>query len=240
MPGQEPPSGWGGDEITKFLDRARINSYATFANLKPEYGKLSGIDATLRKLMDNLLNTKDWFAAFFLLRAHSSFLAAVRLGVSGQISETYAMLRLSLEQTLYGFYLSQNPASHETWLRRHDSDDHKEKVRNEFKIRSLLNTLKTSDETQAKIAETLYNQTIDYGAHPNERALMQTLQVDKSADRVEFKVIYLTEDGLPLRLCLKTTAQIGVCVLDVFRLVFKERFSLLGLTPVLEQLRKGL
>ena len=40
LPEQSPP-GWGADEITKFIDTARGNAYASFANLKAEYGRLS-------------------------------------------------------------------------------------------------------------------------------------------------------------------------------------------------------
>ncbi len=45
---KDPPPGWGDDEITKFVDMARTNAYATFANLPVEYGKLAQIDRALR------------------------------------------------------------------------------------------------------------------------------------------------------------------------------------------------
>ena len=104
-----PPPEWGTDELTKFLDVARSNSYATFHNLRDEYRRLAEIDGAFRKAVDGLFNTKDWFAAFFLLRAHSSFLGGVRLSISGQVPEGYACLRLALENALYGFYLYKNP-----------------------------------------------------------------------------------------------------------------------------------
>ncbi len=115
-----PPPGWGKDELTKFMDVARGNTYATFHNLPSEYRKLADIDAAYRKAIDSLLNTKDWFAAFFLLKAHSSFMASTRVALTGQVSESYACLRLCLENSLYGLYLAKNPSSQETWLRKHD------------------------------------------------------------------------------------------------------------------------
>jgi len=232
MSSQEPPPKWAADEITKYLDTARNNSFATFDNLRPEYQKLSEIDGVFRKLNENLQKSKDWFAGFFLLRSHSSYLTAVSLGMSGQVPEAYAILRLSLENALYGFYLSKNDASRETWLRRHDSEDNMKKVRSEFKVRTLINTLEAEDNAQVKVVKTLYDRTIDYGAHPNERALTQTLHITEGDDHIEIKSNYLTGDDPSLHLCLKTTAQIGVCVLDVFRLIFKERFDLLGLTEI--------
>lgn len=236
----EPPKGWGEDEVTKFFDVLRNNQYATFANLQPPFRKLVAIDAAYRKLIDNLYNSKDWFAAFFLLRAHSNFLAAVRLSASGQLPETYAALRSCLENALYGLYLAKNPGSRETWLRRHDTDAHKQKVRDEFKIGTMLKLLASMDAKEGQVADALYERTIDYGAHPNELALMQTLQLKKDPAQVEFKVVYAGGNNDQFQLALKTTAQVGVCGLGIFRLVYKERFDLVGLTDALDKLRVGL
>jgi len=148
----EPPKGWGTDEITGFIDNTRLNSFASYANLRSEYGKLAEVDGVFRKLVKNLINTKDWFAAFFLLRAHSAFLAGAHLGMSGQAAEAYASLRVCLENGLYGLYLSRNSASQETWLRRHDSEEAKRRVRSEFTIRSLFETLRGRDEGEATVA----------------------------------------------------------------------------------------
>ena len=235
-----PPGGWGADEITAFIDNARLNSFATYANLRPEYGKVAEIDVLFRKLVDYLLNTKDWFAAFFLLRAHSAFLAGAHLAMSGQAAETYASLRLCLENGLYGFYLSRNPGSRETWLRRHDSEQAKKTVRGEFTIRNLFDALRGVDGKEAGVAAQLYERCIDYGAHPNERALTVSLKQETSQDTVEFRVVYLTDDLVFFRGCLKTVAQVGASVLGIFRLVFKERFELTGLTNELNRAKLGL
>ena len=124
-----PPEEWGNDEITQFLDAARSNEYATFANLKNEAQLLISIDTLFREVIDALNHSKEWFAGFFVFRAHSNYLASCRMCWSGQSPECYALLRSCLENALYGVYLAKNPASQGTWLRRHDSDDHKKAVR---------------------------------------------------------------------------------------------------------------
>ena len=240
MSKQPPPPGWGNDEITQFIDHARSHEYATFANCKEEFKKLRQIDALFRQLISNLFNTKEWFAAFFLLRTHSSYLGAVRLAMSSQVPETYIVLRSALENALYGHYLYKNPSSRETWLRRHDSEAHKKTVRSEFTISRLLEELQKSSKREAQIAKNLYDQTIDYGAHPNERALSQSLQITEGDSRIELKILYLDEDSKPFRLVLRRTAQVGASVLGIFRLVFKERYDILGLTLALDSLKQGL
>lgn len=236
----ESPENWGRDEISKFFDNARANEYATFANFHSEANRLIDIDTSFRKAIDGLNHSKDWFAGFFIMRAHSNFLSACRMSWSGQIPECYALLRSCLENALYGLYLAYNPESQETWLRRHDSDEHKRNVRNEFKIKTMLDLAKELAKEDGHAAEQLYECTIDYGAHPNERALMQSLQINDDARDIEFKSIYLDGDSAQLRTGLRTTAQIGVCALSLFRPVYKERFDILGVTKLLDHCKQGI
>ena len=49
----EPPTGWGTDNITGFIDNTRLNCFATYANLRQEYAKLAEVDAVFRKLVEN-------------------------------------------------------------------------------------------------------------------------------------------------------------------------------------------
>ena len=117
-----PPPNWEVNEIAKFFDAARSNEFATFANRTEEVARLSDIDLGYRKAIEGLNHSHDWFAGFFLLRAHSNYLGACRLCWSAQIPESYALLRSCLENALYGLYLANHPESRETWLRRHDDD----------------------------------------------------------------------------------------------------------------------
>ena len=236
----DPPAGWSTDNITGFIDNVRLNCFATYANFQQEYAKLAEIEALFRKLLENLINTRDYFAGFFLLRAHSALLAGAHLAMAGQVAEPHALLRLCLENGLYGLYLAQNPDSRETWLRRHDSEQAKRCVRNEFTIRNLFDTLRGLNQREAEVTEKLYELCIDCGAHPNERALTQSLQVEKGPETVNLRIIYLSNDPLIISACIKTAAQVGGSVLGIFRLVFKERFDLTGLSERLNLARQGL
>jgi len=236
----EQPDGWNNNEISNFFDNARINKYATFANLKDDIQRLTEIDTLFRTVIDGLNHSHDWFAGFFIIRAHSNYLASCQLSWGGQIPESYALLRSCLENALYGLYLARNPDSRETWLRRHDSDEHKQKVRNEFKIGTMLALAKETNKQEGEVAQELYDQTIDYGAHPNELALMQTLHIKEGEEQVEFKIVYLEGESDQLALALKTTAQIGVCSISLLRDIYKERYDILGVTNILDNLKKGL
>jgi hypothetical protein len=59
-------------------------------------------------------------------------------------------------------------------------------------------------------------------------------------DSQRYLLNYLSGGTLPFQLALKTTAQVGICTLYIFRTVYRERFDLLQLTDRLHQLSVGL
>ena len=140
------------------------------------------------------------------------------------------VLRGCLESALYGLSLSRNPSRQEIWLRRHDDEKSKEKVKKEFRIRNLFNSLKLEDTRLHNITKELYGRTIDLGGHPNERAFISVMKQKKDHSRITFDSAYLIGNEPALQLCLKSCAQIGICVLFIFQRIFRERFSLNHLT----------
>lgn len=239
MTKQDPPN-WGEDSLSEFIKVAYENSFASFVKLKPQYKRLKGIDRMYRVLVDNLHNTQEWFAGFFVLRTHSSFLGGARLTLSGQIAEAFMVMRGCLENALYGLYLSRHPDSRETWLRRHENEEVYKKVRNEFRIRRLLDFLEEVDIDIYQVTNTLYERTIDFGAHPNERALSSSLRITEEQQSVRFDLNYLTGNSTELHHALKTNAQVGVCALEILRNVYTERYNILGITDTLQTLKNGL
>jgi hypothetical protein len=238
MKEQELPPDWGQDPITDFIEKAHHNTLASYANLKTEYNLLVKIDKLFRDIVNNLTNTREFVPSFFLLRSHSSFLGAVRLGLSGQIPETYMVLRGTLENALYGLYISQNPANADTWLSRHDDKKSKQKTRDIFSYGKVIGLLKSIDVKSYTVTSLLYDRCIDYGAHPNERSVTSVMNLLKNDEVLHYEVAYLGENTPAFLLALKTSAQVGVCALNIFQNVFKERFDNLGISAEIDKLIK--
>jgi len=234
------PPGWGDDPLSKFIQDTTENAYATFHNLKDWFNRLKGIHMAFSKAAENMNRTPDYITSFFLFRSHSAFLAGVKLALSGQVPEAYMVLRGSLECALYGLYVARKAAVREVWLRRDESEEAKRKVRREFKVGNLFEVLDTDDHKLREIAGTLYERTIDYGGHPNEQAFFSVMKQQSLGSKINFKSAYMIGNEPAHHLCLKSSAQIGTCVLSIFRLVFRERFDILGISDELEVLKKGL
>jgi len=234
------PPKWGDDPLSKFIQNSIDNTYASFHNLKSLYGRLVDIHVAFRTIADNIDRTPDWFASFFLFRSHAAYLGAVRLALSGQVPEAYMVLRGCLENALYGFYVARKPSTQEIWLRRHDDAESKRKVKGEFKVSNLLGLLAVEDEQLRRIAGDLYETTIDFGGHPNERAILSVMKQQLDESKRTYQSAYMIGNEPPLHCSLECCAQIGVCALSIFQRIYPERFDILGLSNQLRGLKEGL
>lgn len=238
--GNEQRRGWGSDRLSQFVDLCQHNTIATFERIRPEYTRLQRVDELFHYLVGSLNNSRDWFPAFFVLRAHSAYLGGARLAVSGQVVEAYMVLRGCLEAGLYGLYLSRNSASTDVWARRHEDEASRRSCRNEFSTGRLMRSLERESPRVYTVANTLYERTIDSGAHPNERALLENMRRTETNDVVRFELLYVTADMSAIRAVMRTTAQVGVCALDIFRLIYRERMEITGLRRIVDAVKRDL
>lgn len=231
------PENWGKDDLSNFLELACRNRLASFANDKCKFGVLKDIDVLFRKAIEISNNSKMYFPALFLLLSHSSFLASVELALSGQITPTYMTIRGCLENALYGIYFSKNPESAKTWLERNESETSLKKVKEEFRPSTMLTELQSYDQWLADIAKHLYEGSIDYGAHPNPRGLLTNLGLLEEDSSIRLELKYLNPKTVAWEACLKAVAEVGICSLLIFKLVFPERFTICNMSDAIDQIK---
>lgn len=240
-PGDRPP-GWGRDGLTLFLEMAFRNRLATFAN-KAETKKLVVIDGAYMDVFgDSWVDPGGGIlSAPFLIRCHAAWRSAVEHAMAGQVGEMFAPARLALEYAAYAYHIFTHRDLAEVFLRRHDDDVALQKCKSAFRGEKLERTIRQVDEDSADRFALLYQRAVDYGAHPNERAITSSLLMDNPAPAGPVvQQLQLHGDGLQLDHALRTAAQIGTTCLDLFALVFPDRFLNVGVTPRLAGLRAGL
>ena len=230
---------WGADTLSEFIDKAFHNIAATSVNLPAEYGALRKIHDIFLKITDNLHQSPEIISGFMLFRTHSSFLAACRLCLSGQLPETFMVLRSCLESALYGLYVHGDNARQLVWLLRHDNDAAMKEMKQQFTVRKVMDHLGVLDAKTQDIAQKLYDRTIDYGGHPNEKAVFTQMGTHRENTRINFRHDHFVCGAPFLNGCLKTTAQVGICSLDVFYYVFRDRYRILGMDAELNEIRRG-
>ena len=234
------PPRWTDDPLSAFLNQAFGNTLATFVHKQPGFELLSNIDRCFVRIGENLVNPPHIICAILLLRSHSSYRASCRLSVSGQVTDAFPQLRSCVEYALYALHINQNAGLDEVWLRRHENDESRARVKKGFQHVTVMESLRNRDAELHRTIKDLYERTIDFGGHPNERAVTGSMEVLDDQGRVELKQIFLHNNSLALDHVIKTSAQIGVGSLLVFQHIFRHRFELLGLPDVLSTLCRNL
>ncbi len=234
------PTGWAEDKVSEFLEVSQQNSFATFANLQTFFGQVVTLDALFRQALENFGRPNDWLPGVFLLRTHAAFLGAVRLGVSGQLPETYMVLRSCIESALYALHIEKETSRAQIWVRRAESEEDRKKAKAEFTARRVFDTLKGVDVPTHDVVKYLYEQTIDHGAHPNERAFLSNMGLTDTGEAFRLELRYLSGDTPAFRLCLKSLLQVVVAALTVFQFIAPEKSAILGISDKLRDLRRGL
>lgn len=224
------PSNWGQDELSEFLQTAEDNSIASFANLQGEYKRLVSVDSLFLKLTRNLNNSPDWYLAPFVVRAHSCFRSACRASLSGQLVETYILLRGALENALYALHINTDRSRYETWIKREDGATEKKACRRAFQISKILEQAKTRLPSKIhSIADELYDRSIDNGAHPNCLGSLINLEITDTSESKQIKIIYLHNEPDYIYGMMKECSRYGCAVLHILKEIFSHRFEILGL-----------
>jgi hypothetical protein len=107
--------------------------------------------------------------------------------MSGQVAESFSISRTCIEYALYAFHMEKNPDSRKIWINRHDDEAAKKVCRQEFTYRKIITTLQLAEKNLSNITSQLYDRTIDYGGHPNERAVTSALKISKDAKGVKIE-----------------------------------------------------
>ena len=120
-------------------------------------------------------------------------------------------------------------------MNRHDSPDAKRAVRREFQHADISKHLTAAAPALGHAYEELYDRLIDYGAHPNERGTSLSSAMENTEDGgMRFNTIYLHNDEVMLNMALRTTAQVGICVLRIAQIIYPWRTQATGVKFQLE------
>ena len=103
--------GWADSKLTDHIKTAYKNIGVSYRRLRP-YCETMMKAAEIFEDADALLSPTDQhslIAAALFGRSYACFIAAVRLSLSGQLSETSVLLRALLENALYAFHIANDP-----------------------------------------------------------------------------------------------------------------------------------
>jgi hypothetical protein len=160
--------------------------------------------------------------------------------MSGQVSEAFPVLRSAIESTWYALHIAKDPKGterSEIWLRRNENEGAKTKCKSEFTVAKVKQTHEALDANTAKELHGIYENLIDFGAHPNQFGVMTSMKKRSESDKqIDFSVGVLYPEPLPVLFALRMAVAVAIGTLKTFQLVFPERFTLAGIDLEIEKL----
>jgi hypothetical protein len=230
---QIPP--WGQDQLSTFFQVSEHNDRVTSLNFPNIYGLLQRIDVAFRHVAEAV--EKDsrqelLIPRLLIARTHSSFLASIRLSMSGQMPESYAVLRGGIEQAWYALHIAEDPHPPErvtVWLCRNDDESSRSRCKKEFKLQNVRSTHKSFDHVTAKQLHELYERMIDLGAHPNQQGVLTAMNLSETEEETTCQVGLVAPKVVPVLVALKTAVEVAIGMFKVCQLIFPERFKIMSL-----------
>ena len=233
---------WGQDHLSTFFQASEYNDRVTSLKFPNIYSLLQRIDAAFRHIAEAV--EKDsrqelLIPRFLIVRTHSSFLASIRLSMSGQVPESYAVLRAGIEQAWYALHIAKDPHPAErvtVWLCRNDDESSRSRCKNEFKVQNVRSTHQSFDSVTAKQLHELYERMIDLGAHPNQQGVLTAMNLSETEEETTCQVGLLAPKVVPVLMALKSDVEVAIGMFKVFQLIFPERFKIMSLDKEIEAL----
>ncbi|MFV3090554.1 hypothetical protein ACNJYG_08675 [Pseudomonas sp. GW6] len=115
-------------------------------------------------------------AGLLVMNAYTMLLSAVRQALSGHVVSTYPVARTALESACYGFLIARDEAKADIWFRRHDSKEALKSCRDKFTVANAVKELRPISSAMAEYVQAHYDASIDFGAHPNRKSVMDHLE----------------------------------------------------------------
>ena len=237
-----PP--WGDDPLSTFMSEADHNERAcalnwpdAYAVLRRAHGLLARVDEILEKDPGDVHLLAPRLLIF---RSHSAVLAATRLAMSGQAFEAQPVLLAAIEQAWYALYIAKDPAPPtraQIWWDRDDSPQATKLCKDEFTVGNVRRTHEGLDAGTAAAMRHLYEGTITFGAHPNERGVASSLRIDRSRrDAVTVGVGFLHPGTTTMVAALKEAVDVAVGVAKTVGLIYPERFRIADVDEDIDRL----
>ncbi len=232
---------WGNTELHKFISDAHRNSLMSSFNLRAYMGLSRDLVDAFRKIITTLGYTNEGEAMIASLfgRSCGNYLASVRLISSGQLTEGYPQLRACIESALYAYYMHGEDALIKAWTDRQKSEEARKECRKLFQHKKVVGRLKKDNPTIGNDADVLYQNCIDYGAHPTELSNVLNWKLAQKGGRRTLQLQLLNCDDGFMRGSLVLCADVGLRVLSIFGLVYPNEYKDTNMSIVLSNIRSS-
>ena len=155
--------------------------------LESDSSLVAGIRTYHGFLAEHVFGDQEWLSPIQALLGMHGFmthLSAVRVALSGHVAATFPLLRAVLEASCYALLIGGDESLEDVWLERNTTAVALRTCRRKFNsaVKMAARDVQTRDWVSAGTEEWIneaYDAAIDYGAHPNPKAVWPYVYLGK-------------------------------------------------------------
>lgn len=123
-------------------------------------------------------------AAMLSMSAFLTYLAGIRIAISGHAAAVFPVLRTALESACYAYLIAKTPDLASVWLHRHDDRDSLKACRRSFDgaVRTVAREIDAEQPGGGAWLLEAYDAAIDFGAHPNVKGVVGHARMEDDRD----------------------------------------------------------
>jgi len=150
------------------------------------------------------------------------------------------MMRSCLEYAGYALLIFDDPHLEQVFVDRHIGDASRKTQRRKFEIPKIVTKIACFDQKLSKIFKEMYDSRIDFGGHPNPRAMLGAMNLEKSEGEqlISMTTFALAVDPRIIEFSMHKVTQVGLTSQCIFRHIFAERFDCLAIRDEIDALSK--
>ena len=218
-----PPPGWDSSDLSTFIDQSHENRWATFVGFSKECDELAELNAALDEFWSGLRDPRSTVVAQLLARASLLFKSAAELALATQWYSAIVIARAAIESSAYAGMISLKPELEPVWMKRNESAARKKESIASFSMREIRFSLETYHPELAISYTQLYENFIDFGAHPNVAGISLGSSIRAHPEGSLIEQAGLTDDRELIGFGLKAAKEVGLFVGGVITHVFHEQ-----------------
>ncbi|PCC99183.1 hypothetical protein [Halopseudomonas pelagia] len=115
-------------------------------------------------------------AGVLVMNSYTMLLSGVRQALSGHVVSTFPITRTALESACYAFIIARDEKKADIWFQRHASKTAHKDCRDAFTVAKAVKELKAINSGMAEYVQAYYDASIDFGAHPNRKSVIDHLK----------------------------------------------------------------
>ena len=123
-------------------------------------------------------------AAMLSMSAFLTYLAGVRVAISGHAAAVFPVLRTALESACYAYLIAKSPELADIWLCRHDDSASLKACRRTFDgaVRKVAADVDREQAGGGAWLLEAYEAAIDFGAHPNVKSVVGHTRLEEERE----------------------------------------------------------